>query len=182
MATLFSVGHSNHPLETFLALLSAHDVRILVDVRAFPTSRRWPHFEKQALHDVLERQGVRYVWNAALGGRRKGRPDSPHTAWTVPAFRHYADHTDGAEFAAGLGALVALAQEGRTAFMCAEARYTQCHRRLIADQLVVAGHGVRHIESRTRARVHALPDFARVVAGRIIYDGATQLELPTQRP
>lgn len=179
MAALFSVGHSNHPLETFLALLAAHEVRILVDVRAFPTSRRWPHFNQPALRDALGERGVRYAWIAALGGRRKGRSDSPHTAWTVPGFRHYADHTESAEFAGGLHELLTLAQEGRTAFMCAEARYTQCHRRLIADQLVVAGHTVRHIESRTRATEHALPDFARVVDGRIVYDGGTQLALPT---
>jgi uncharacterized protein (DUF488 family) len=180
MMVLYSLGHSNHPLQTFQALLAAHEIRILVDVRAFPTSRRWPHFEQQALRDALAQQGIRYVWNAALGGRRKGRSESPHTAWSVPAFRHYADHTESAEFADGVQQLLALADEARTAFMCAEARYTQCHRRLIADQLVVAGHSVRHIESRTRATEHALPDFARVVGGRIIYDGGTQLALPTR--
>jgi uncharacterized protein (DUF488 family) len=179
MATFFSVGHSNHPLDIFLGLLRSHAVRILVDVRAFPTSRRWPHFDQRQLDAALAEEGVRYVWNRELGGRRKGRASSPHTAWTVAAFRHYADHTESEEFASGLRALLALATEGRTAFMCAEARYTQCHRRLIADQLVVAGHTVCHIESRTRARAHVLPDFARVVGGRIIYDGGTQLELPT---
>jgi uncharacterized protein (DUF488 family) len=181
MAVLFSIGHSNHPLQTFVALLTAHEIQVLVDVRAFPTSRRWPHFDQQALRDTLATLDIRYVWNGALGGRRKGRKDSPHTAWTVPAFRHYADHTETAEFADGLRQLVSLANEGRVAFMCAEARYTQCHRRLIADQLVVAGHSVRHIESRTRALGHALPDFARVAAGRIIYDGGTQLALPGSR-
>lgn len=180
MAALFSVGHSNHPLATFLALLVAHEIRILVDVRAFPTSRRWPHFDQQALRDALAPQGIRYVWIAALGGRRKGRNESRHIAWTVPAFRHYADHTESTEFDDGLRELLTMAEEGRTAFMCAEARYTQCHRRLIADQLVVAGHTVRHIESRTRATAHALPDFARVVDGRIVYDGGTQLALPTR--
>jgi uncharacterized protein (DUF488 family) len=177
MATLYSIGHSNHPLDVFLALLAAHEIQVLVDVRAFPTSRRWPHFDQRALRDVLAERNVRYEWNAALGGRRKGQPDSPHSAWTVPGFRHYADHADSAEFAEGLRALLGLSAEGRTAFMCAEARYTQCHRRLIADQLVVAGHTVRHIESRTRTSEHKLPDFARVVDGRIIYDGGTQLAL-----
>jgi uncharacterized protein (DUF488 family) len=178
MATLFSIGHSNQPLENFLALLAAHEVRTVVDVRAFPASRRWPHFNQAALTTALAQHGIRYVWLPALGGRRKAvRADSPHTAWTVPAFRHYADHTETAEFAAGLRELLALTAEGRTAFMCAEARYTQCHRRLIADQLCVAGHSVRHIESRTRAQEHALSAFARVVDGRIIYDGGTQLGL-----
>lgn len=178
MATLYSIGHSNHQLDIFLALVTAHEIQILVDVRAFPASRRWPHFNQDALREVLAERGVRYEWNAALGGRRKGRPDSAHSAWTVPAFRHYADHTETAEFGEGLRALLALSEQGRTAFMCAEARYTQCHRRLIADQLIVAGHDVRHIESRTRASEHKLPDFARVVDGRIVYDGGTQLTLP----
>src|SRR4030095_7800905 len=172
------VGHSNHPLQLFESLLTAHEIRILVDVRAFPASRRWPPFCQSALRDTVAAPGIRYLWIPALGGRRKGRSDSPHTAWTVPAFRHYADHTETAEFADGLLQLLTLAEEARTAFMCAEARYTQCHRRLIADQLVVAGHTVRHIESRTRATEHSLPVFARVVAGRLISEGATQPARP----
>lgn len=181
MLTLYSIGHSNHPLEVFLGLLAAHEIRIVVDVRAFPTSRRWPHFDQRALREALAEHGVRYEWIAALGGRRKGRADSPHRAWTVPAFRHYADHTETTEFADGLAALLALAAETRTAVMCAEARYTQCHRRLIADRLVLAGHTIRHIESRSRTSQHALPEFARVVGDGIVYDGGTQLVLPTQQ-
>ena len=175
---LYTIGHSNRPLEEFLALVAAHDVDGIADVRAFPSSRRWPHFNRQPLADALKGRGVQYDWLPALGGRRhKGRADSPHSAWTVAAFRNYADYTDTNEFAQGLDQLLALARQYRTAFMCAEALYWQCHRRLIADQLVVRGHCVRHIQSRERAVEHHLPDFARVADGRIVYDRGTQLEI-----
>jgi uncharacterized protein (DUF488 family) len=121
---------------------------------------------------------VHYDWIPELGGRRhRGRPDSPHIAWTVAAFRNYADYTDTDEFAQGLDQLLALAGRRHTAFMCAEALYWQCHRRLIADQLVVRAYRVLHIQSRERAVEHHLPDFARVADGRIIYDRGAQLNL-----
>jgi uncharacterized protein (DUF488 family) len=176
--TLYTIGHSNRPLEEFLALLEAHAVRGIADVRAFPSSRRWPHFNREPLAAALNAHGIAYDWIPKLGGRRH-QPcrNSPHTAWTVEAFRHYADHTESAEFTEGLAQLLAAAPARTTAFMCAEALYWQCHRRLIADQLVVLGHCVRHIQSRERIIEHRLPDFARVVDGRIIYDGGTQLEM-----
>jgi uncharacterized protein (DUF488 family) len=176
--TLFTIGHSNHPLDRFVSSVEAFEVRCIADVRAFPSSRRWPHFNREPLAAALSVAGVRYEWLPALGGRRRQRrPDSPHLAWTVPAFRNYADYADTAEFARGLEQLLTVSESTRTAFMCAEAKYWECHRRLIADRLVVAGHRVLHIETEKRAREHALPDFARVVEGRIVYDGATQLEL-----
>lgn len=177
--TLYTIGHSNRPLEEFLALLEAHAIRCIADVRAFPSSRHWPHFNREPLAAALDAQGIRYLWIPALGGRRRGTPraDSPHTAWTVAAFRNYADHTGTEEFAQGFDQLLAAARAQRTAFMCAEALYWRCHRRLIADRLLVVGHQVLHIESRARAVAHRLPDFARVVDGRIIYDGGTQLEM-----
>ena len=176
--TLYTIGHSNRPLEEFLGLVDAHAVRGIADVRSFPTSRRWPHFSRDTLAAALQAHGVKYVWIPGLGGRRSTlRVDSPHTAWTVKAFRNYADYMDTAEFAKGLNELLAAAHQGPTAFMCAEALYWQCHRRLIADQLVVLGHRVLHIQSRERTAEHRLPDFARVVDGRLIYDGGTQPQL-----
>lgn len=147
-------------------------------MRAFPTSRRWPHFNRQALAEALSGVGVQYDWMPALGGRRnKGRPDSPHTAWTVAAFRNYADYTETEEFVQGLDQLLGAANQRRTAFMCAEALYWQCHRRLIADRLIVMGHCVLHIQTAERTVSHRLPDFARVVGGRIIYDRGAQLKI-----
>ena len=176
--TLYSIGHSNHPLDEFVALLEAHAVRGIADVRAFPSSRRWPHFNREPLAQALAARDIAYDWIPRLGGRRhRSRPDSPHVAWTVEAFRNYADYTETAEFAEGLEQLLAAAGSRPTAFMCAEALYWQCHRRLIADQLVVRGCGVRHIQSPQRAAEHQLPNFARVVDGRVIYDKGAQLEM-----
>jgi uncharacterized protein (DUF488 family) len=159
-------------------LVAAHGIRGIADVRAFPSSRRWPHFNREPFAQALNAVGVQYDWIPALGGRRrKGRPGSPHVAWTVAAFRNYADYTETDEFAQGLGQLLNAAGERRTAFMCAEALYWQCHRRLIADRLVAMRHCVLHIQSRQRATEHRLPDFARVVDGCIIYDGGAQLEM-----
>jgi uncharacterized protein (DUF488 family) len=176
---LYSIGHSNRSLEAFLELIEAHAVRGIADVRAFPSSRRWPHFNREPLAAALKARGVGYEWMPRLGGRRHGprRPDSPHTAWTVAGFRNYADYADTEEFSKGLEQLLALAETQRTAFMCAEALYWRCHRRLIADRLTVLGHRVLHIESPTHAAEHRLPDFARLVDGRLIYDGGTQLDL-----
>jgi uncharacterized protein (DUF488 family) len=176
--TLYGVGHSNRSIEQLVALLEAHRIGCVADVRAFPASRRWPHFSRQALAASLAASGLAYVWLPQLGGRRSpSRPDSPHTAWTVAAFRNYADYAETAEFEEGLGRLRRLAAEGPTAFLCAEARWWQCHRRLIADRLLVEGHRVLHLESATRVSEHQLPPFARLNGGRLVYDGATQLSL-----
>lgn len=176
--TLYTVGHSNRSPEDFLTLIEAHAVRGIADVRAFPASRHWPHFNREPLAAALAEHGVRYDWLPQLGGRRRAlRADSPHTAWTVAAFRNYADYADTDEFRRGLDALLAAARLRRTAFLCAEALYWRCHRRLIADQLVLRGHEVLHIDSPTRAVPHRLPDFARIAGGRLIYDGGTQLEM-----
>ena len=177
--TLYTIGHSNRPLDEFLALLDGHAVRGVADVRAFPSSRRWPHFNRAPLSAALQEHGVTYEWIPALGGRRRGslHAQSPHTAWTVAAFRNYADHMESEEFAGGLDQLLAAARRQRTAFMCAEALYWQCHRRLIADYLLVLGHQVLHIQTRERAVAHRLPDFARVVDARLIYNGGTQLDI-----
>lgn len=176
---IYSVGHSNRSLEAFLEILRGHGVAAVADVRAYPASRRWPHFGREALAASLAVAGIGYEWLPALGGRRQGRGEaSPHTAWTVEAFRHYADYAETPEFAAGLAHLVALAAAAPSAFLCAEALWWQCHRRLIADQLVLAGHRVLHIETPTRAVEHRLPSFARIERGRLVYDGGTQLRLP----
>lgn len=176
---LFSVGHSNQPLDDFLAILKAHDIAALADVRAFPASRRWPHFNREALEASLAENGIRYLWIPELGGRRKPPKgaESRHKAWTVDAFRHYADYAETDEFTRGLSKLLDLAATGPTAFMCAEALYWQCHRRLIADHLLVRGHQVLHIGGRGRTEGHHLTAFARLIGGEIVYDGGVQLEL-----
>lgn len=172
---IYSVGHSNIGAEELFALLEPAGVRTLVDVRAFPTSRRHPQFARDALTVTSAEHAVAYRWTPALGGRRRAAAvSSPHVAWEVAAFRNYADYADTQEFAAALRDVEALARAAPTAFMCAEALWWRCHRRLIADRLLVGGWDVRHIGADGRLVPHVLPDFARVVDGRIVYDrGAT---------
>ena len=168
---IFSVGHSTHPWEQFLQLLSGHRIQVLADVRSFPSSRRWPHFNQPNLQSALTQAGVEYLWLRALGGRRhEVRADSPHVAWQHPAFRSYADYADSAEFQRGLEELMAAAQRARCAFMCSEGLWWRCHRRLISDRLLLAGWQVRHILPDGKLTLHSLPHFATVVAGRILYN------------
>jgi uncharacterized protein (DUF488 family) len=172
---VYSVGHSNLAADDFFARLAPIGVRTLVDVRAFPGSRRHAHFGREALAAASPAQGIAYHWMPALGGRRgEATTPSPHVAWEVPAFRNYADYADTAEFAAALADLEELARTAPTAVMCAEALWWRCHRRLIADRLLVAGWDVQHIGGGARSTPHRLPDFARVADGRLVYDrGAT---------
>jgi uncharacterized protein (DUF488 family) len=168
---LYTIGHSIHPIEIFLSLLRQHDIGILIDVRSFPASRRWPHFNHDELKASVEESGMSYRWCKALGGRRHSPPhDSPHRAWRQGAFRSYADYADTAEFSAAIESLHALAAERRCASMCAEGLWWRCHRRIIADHLAARGWDVRHIMPNGKFAAHSLPDFARVDGRRIIYD------------
>ena len=174
-----TVGHSNRSLEDFLAILRAHGVRQAVDVRRFPASRKWPHFDAAALGRSLPEAGIAYVGMPELGGRRRSRPDSPHTAWRVEAFRGYADFTDTPAFRKSLEILEAHARERFSAIVCAEALPWRCHRSILADSLIARGWEVLEILSAGDARPRVLPDFARVDGGRVIYDGSgAQRTLP----
>jgi uncharacterized protein (DUF488 family) len=168
---IFTVGHSTHPLERFLELLDAHRIAALADVRSFPSSRRWPQFNQPALCESMARAGVEYHWIPKLGGRRHGvQADSPHVAWRHPAFRSYADYADGGDFRDGLKELTALARGARCAFMCSEGLWWRCHRRIISDHLTLLGWRVTHILPNGKLSEHALPDFATVVDGGLLYN------------
>lgn len=166
---VFTVGHSNRSLEAFIALLQAHGVEEVIDVRRFPGSRRFPHFNGPALAAALAAAGIGYRHLPALGGRRPPRPDSVHTAWEAPGFRGYADHMETEAFRAGLGEVLAAAAHRRIALMCAEASPWRCHRRLIADALTVRGVRVEHILDSGRREVHRLPPWVQVEGTRLIY-------------
>ena len=171
MDSVWTVGHSNHPLERFLGILNAHGIRRVIDVRRFPASRKWPHFNAASLGRSLPEAGIGYAGLPELGGRRKARADSPHKAWRVEAFRGYADFIDTPEFTSGLGRVLELAKGSRSALMCAEALPWRCHRSLIANALVARGWEVLDILSEKEARPHELPAFARLEGSRVIYDG-----------
>ena len=167
-----TVGHSVLTLEAFVALVRAHDVTAIADVRRIPASRRHPHFSREALRASLPARGLAYEHFAALGGRRQPRPDSPHGGWRHPSFRAYADHMETPEFEEALEALVAYAGPALVAIMCAEAQWWRCHRRLIADALVVRQIEVHHIMAAGRAAAHELTPFARVDGVRLFYPPA----------
>ncbi len=171
---VFTIGHSTHPIERFLELLGQHRIATLADVRSYPSSRKWPQFNQEPLSESMKRAGVGYQWMKLLGGRRHSkRADSPHGAWQHPAFRSYADYTDGADFAVGVAELIELATAARTAYMCSEGLWWRCHRRIISDHLVVRGWRVEHIMPTGKLSAHELSSFARVAEGKIIYDGST---------
>lgn len=160
--TIYTIGHSTRSAEELLALLGDGGVQLLADVRAYPSSRRHPQFNRAALEDWLGPAGVGYRHMPALGGRRAPVPGSPNGGWTDRAFQGYADHMRTPGFQAALAELEAAAQEQPTAIMCAEAVWWRCHRRLIADALVARGWRVEHLGIGDSRAVHKLTSFAVV--------------------
>jgi uncharacterized protein (DUF488 family) len=168
-STIWTIGHSTRPLETFIALLKAHAIGAIADVRAFPSSRRHPQFNLDALEHALEQTGVQYHHMYGLGGRRKSRPDSINQGWRNSSFRGYADYMQTPQFEEGLSRLLFLAAGQPTAIMCAEAVPWRCHRSLIADALVSREWSVRHILTPAKADLHALTPFAQMEDGVLFY-------------
>ncbi|HLI12339.1 MAG TPA: DUF488 domain-containing protein [Alphaproteobacteria bacterium] len=166
---VLTIGHSTRSLEALIAMLRAHGVRRLVDVRTIPRSRHNPQYNADHLAEALPAAGISYEHRKGLGGLRHPRKDSPNGGWRNAGFRGYADYMQTAEFAAELAALEALAEEGRLAIMCAEAVPWRCHRSLIADALTVDGIPVAHIMSEARLDPHHLTPFAHVEGKRITY-------------
>lgn len=168
--TVWSVGHSTLELKEFVSLLHRHGIGLLADIRSVPKSRRHPHFHTDQLAWSLPEENVRYERIAQLGGWRATSPDSLNGAWRNGSFRGYADHALTDEFAEGLETLRGMARSTRTAMMCSEALWWRCHRRLVADRLVVAGDSVLHITANGRVTSHALTPFAVVSGdGRLLY-------------
>ncbi|MCL2552607.1 MAG: DUF488 domain-containing protein [Actinomycetia bacterium] len=173
-ARVCTVGHSTHEFGELVAMLRENAVRCLVDVRSFPTSRKFPQWNRAAIVENLP-DDIGYRWIRKLGGRRhtpKGTP-SENGAWRVKAFRDYADYMATGEFAEGLDELLALAGREIPAIMCSEALPWRCHRRLITDALIVHGVEVRDIMPDGSAREATLSAHARVADGRLTYPPAS---------
>lgn len=163
-----TVGHSTRTIEVFLALLDAHAIECVVDVRRWPTSQRFPHFRRESLIECLALKGIAYIWRQDLGGYRKPAADSPNTAWRTGAFRAYADFMLTPAFQVAMEGLVQLADSRRIAAMCAEAVPWRCHRQLLADAFTVRAYTVRHILDGG-CEAHHLPPFAQPDGTRIMY-------------
>jgi uncharacterized protein (DUF488 family) len=175
---IFTVGHSTRVQDELIAILKEAGVKLLVDVRRFPGSRRHPQFGKEALGAGLAAAGIAYRHEPDLGGRRAPRPDSPNTAWRVAGFRGYADHMASAGFRAALERLITQ-QETPTAVMCAEAVPWKCHRQLIGDALVARRVEVVHLLGLGPRQIHVLnPNAAVGPDGGVVYPGRGRMMPP----
>jgi len=175
--TLWTIGHSTRDWDTFVAMLHEAGIEALADVRRYPGSRRHPQFAAEAMARSLPAAGIEFVPIAELGGRRTPRKDSPNTAWRNLHFRGYADYMGTREYGDARDRLTALARRRRTAAMCAEAMWWQCHRSLIADDFKAQGWSVIHLMQPGRAQEHPYTGAARIVGGKLDYSA----EDPPQR-
>jgi uncharacterized protein (DUF488 family) len=169
--TIFTIGHSTHPFEEFAAMLAAHGIRQLVDVRTIPKSRRHPQYNNEALAAELPPRGIEYLHMKSLGGLRKPRKDSINTGWRNESFRGYADHMASDDFRQGIVRLIELARLKSTVVMCAEAVPWRCHRSLIGDALLARGIRVEDIMNARDRREHELTPFAKIQGHEITYNG-----------
>lgn len=179
-SVIYTIGHSNRPIEQFLELLKAHGIERVVDVRTIPKSRHNPQFSQDKLRSSLKKAGIGYEHLKELGGLRHSKKDSVNLGWRNASFRGFADYMATPEFIGGLKKLQKTAKQKKIAIMCAEAVPWRCHRSLIADALTKSssaqGHGrtrrkwlVLHIQSRRTAKKHKLTPFLKVRKGKLMY-------------
>ena len=167
---LWTIGHSTRKIDQFISLLEENGIKLVVDVRSLPGSKRFPQFNKEALSASLHKVGIRYEHFPELGGRRKPKHNSRNTAWRNASFRGYADYMETEEFRKGADRLVDLANDaGQTAIMCAEALWWRCHRALISDYLKARGIEVMHIIDANKSDPHPYTSAARIVDGELNY-------------
>ena len=169
--TIWTIGHSTRSSQEFIDLLQGPGIQTLIDVRSFPGSRRYPHFNKENLEKALAAAGIDYVHMPELGGRRKAKPDSLNMAWRNESFRGYADYMETAPFREGIERLVEMGAEKRVAIMCSEAVWWRCHRSMIADYLRAKGIKVLHIISEGKTEEHPFTSAARIVNDELSYRG-----------
>ncbi|MDO5736808.1 MAG: DUF488 domain-containing protein [Propionibacteriaceae bacterium] len=166
---LYTIGHSTHPLDEFVALLQSHGVDWLMDVRTVPRSRTNPQYNLDSLPEALVPFGIGHEYNKGLGGLRHSRQDSPNTGWRNASFRGYADYMQTGEFVEALQLLIDRTAEKTVAIMCAEAVWWRCHRSMVAEAMIVRGHEVQHIMPDGRLNEASLRKFAVVDGTGITY-------------
>jgi uncharacterized protein (DUF488 family) len=184
---IWTIGHSTRAIDDFISLLKENEINLLADVRAWPGSKRYPHFNKDTLAESLTAHGIRYEHFPELGGKRKSKPDSRNTAWRNASFRGYADYMETEQFQKGVERLLAFARSDglssrrnerdggeavtpcAVAIMCAEAVWWRCHRSLIADYLKARGLEVLHVLSAKKVEPHPYTSASRIVNGELSY-------------
>jgi len=167
--TIWTIGHSTHPFEEFVAMLDSFHIELVADIRSFPSSRKFPQYNKEALEIYLPQNNIEYLHLKNLGGRRKVKPDSKNTEWRHAAFRGYADYMETDAFKEGITELEKIALKQRTAYMCSEAVWWRCHRSMVSDYLKVRGWKVMHIMSIGRDEEHPYTGPAKIVNGELSY-------------
>jgi len=169
--TIYTIGHSNRTLAEFLALLQQNAIQILVDIRATPYSKRFPHYSQDILRQTMNSNDIVYYWaGRQLGGQRQVQNPSSHPALENDNLRGFAEYMESVDFEHAIVQLVNLAGTGRTAIMCAEKLVEHCHRALISDYLTLKNIHVVHIIDSTREKDHVMSRFARTESTRLIYD------------
>ena len=172
---IWTIGHSTHTLEEFLAMLQSFDIEEVVDIRSYPVSRKYTQFNKEALEISLPLNKISYFHLKDLGGRRKADPDSKNTIWHHPAFRGYADYMETSEFRQGIRNLEEIATQKRTVYMCSEAVWWRCHRSMVSDYLKVHGWKVMHIMGIGKEEEHPYTAPARILNGELSYEAGELL-------
>jgi uncharacterized protein (DUF488 family) len=178
--TVWTIGHSTRPIEDFLALLERGRIDRLIDVRAFPGSRRYPQYNQDALARALATSGIEYLHRPALGGRRRPPKSASPSAWRNEGFRGYAAYMRTSAFRDAIDELLAIAAEQRTVIMCSEAVPWRCHRTLISDALSIRGVEVDHILDASTKR-HVITHFAVVEGGEVTYPAPSDYSADVQQ-
>lgn len=167
--TIYTIGHSTHSIEEFLDMLQSFSIKTLVDIRHFPGSRKFPHFNKENLSESLIEDGIIYTHLQDLGGRRKVQKNSKNNRWHNESFRGYADYMETKNFESAINELQSIALKQTTAYMCSEAVWWRCHRSMVSDYLKAKGWIVMHIMATGKAEEHPYTSPARIVGDKIFY-------------
>lgn len=169
---IWTIGHSTRSLEEFIELLHSNNIKTVADIRHYPGSKRYPHFNKAELSESLLKNNLEYFHIVQLGGRRKANADSKNTAWRHPAFRGYADYMQTPDFNDGINLLEETGLKNPTAFMCSEAVWWRCHRSMVADYLKAKGWNVLHIMGINNTIEHPYTSPAKIIDGKLSYHSA----------
>ena len=168
-AVIYTIGHSTHTIEVFIAMLQSFDIKTIVDIRRFPGSRKFPQFDQENLKTALEEVGIQYISMLELGGRRKPNKDSKNTSWKNESFRGYADYMETIAFSNAVVKLEKIGLLQTTAYMCSEAVWWRCHRSMVSDYLKAKGWNVLHIMGIDKVQEHKYTVPAKVVGSKVFY-------------
>ncbi|HZH87902.1 MAG TPA: DUF488 domain-containing protein [Chitinophagaceae bacterium] len=167
---IWTIGHSTHDIDVLIEMLKAFKIEIVLDVRRFPSSRKFPHFNKETFRNALQDQNIGYLHLEGIGGRRKIIVKSKNVAWRNPSFRAYADHMETAEFKESFEELKNIARKQSAAILCSEAVWWRCPRSLLSDLLKINGWKVIHIMNAKKETEHPYTQAAQILEGELRYD------------